>query len=58
MKALRNYFDKIKPDFEEGGKYHAFRSVYEGFESFVYRMESIVFSTLFKIRLYLVKIIS
>lgn len=36
MKALRNYFDKIKPDFEEGGKYHAFRSVYEGFESFLF----------------------
>ena len=26
MKALRNYLDKIKPNFEEGGKLHAFRS--------------------------------
>ena len=24
MKALRNYLDKIKPNFEEGGKFHAF----------------------------------
>ena len=23
MKALRNYLDKIKPNFEEGGKFHA-----------------------------------
>ena len=22
MKALRNYLDKIKPNFEEGGKYN------------------------------------
>ena len=36
MKALRNYLDKIKPNFEEGGKYHAFRSVFEGFESFLF----------------------
>jgi len=25
MKALRNYLDKIKPNFEEGGKFHAFQ---------------------------------
>lgn len=36
MKALRNYLNKIKPNFEEGGKYHAFRSVFEGFESFLF----------------------
>ena len=36
MKSLRKYLDKIKPDFEEGGKHHAFRSVFEGFESFLY----------------------
>ncbi len=34
MKALRNYLDKIKPNFEEGGKLHAFRSVFDGFETF------------------------
>ncbi len=36
MKSLRNYLNKIKPDFEPGGKYHAFRSVFEGFESFLF----------------------
>ncbi len=36
MKALRNYLNKIKPNFEEGGKYHAFRSVFDGFESFLF----------------------
>lgn len=36
MSKLRNYLDKIKPDFEPGGKLHAFRSVYDGFETFLY----------------------
>lgn len=36
MKALRNYFNKIKPNFEEGGKLHAFRSVFDGFETFLF----------------------
>ena len=36
MKALRNYLDKIKPNFEEGGKLHAFRSVFDGFETFLF----------------------
>ena len=36
MKALREYLNKIKPNFEEGGKLHAFRSVFEGFETFLY----------------------
>ena len=36
MSALRNYLNKIKPQFENGGKLHAFRSVFEGFESFLY----------------------
>ena len=36
MKALRNYIDKIKPNFEEGGKYQAFRSVFDGFETFLF----------------------
>lgn len=36
MSALKKYFDKIKPDFEEGGKLHAFRSLYEGMESFLF----------------------
>lgn len=36
MKALRNYLNKIKPSFEEGGKFHAFRSVFDGFETFLF----------------------
>jgi len=36
MKALRNYLDKIKPQFEENGKLRAFRSVFEGFETFLF----------------------
>ena len=36
MKALRNYLDKKKPNFEEGGKLHAFRSVFDGFETFLF----------------------
>jgi len=36
MSVLRNYLNKIKPNFEEGGKLHAFRSVFDGFETFLY----------------------
>lgn len=36
MKALRNYLDKIKPNFEEGGKLAMFRSVFDGFETFMF----------------------
>ena len=33
---LRNYLNKIKPNFEKDGKLHAFRSVFDGFETFLY----------------------
>ncbi len=36
MKALRNYLNRIKPNFEPDGKLHAFRSVFDGFETFLY----------------------
>lgn len=36
MSALRKYIIKIKPNFQEGGKLHAFRSVFDGFETFLY----------------------
>lgn len=36
MSRLRNYLDKIKPQFEPGGKYQALQSVFEGFETFLY----------------------
>ena len=34
--SLRNYLDKIRPNFDEGGKLHAFKSVFDGFDSFLY----------------------
>ena len=34
MKALRNYLDKINTNFQEGGKLNAFRSEFDGFETF------------------------
>ncbi|MCQ2132335.1 MAG: NADH:ubiquinone reductase (Na(+)-transporting) subunit B [Bacteroidaceae bacterium] len=37
MMGLKKYIDQnIKPQFEEGGKYKAFRSVFDGFYTFMY----------------------
>ena len=36
MKALRNFLDKIKPSFEEGGKFSKLHSVYDGIETFLF----------------------
>ena len=36
MKSLRKFFDNIKPYVEEGGKFHAFRSLVDGFETFAF----------------------
>ena len=36
MSALRNYLNKIKPNFEKDGKLHAFHSLFDGFETFLY----------------------
>ena len=36
MKFLRNYLNDIKPNFEKGGKLHAFRSLFDGFETFLF----------------------
>lgn len=33
---LKEYIDKIRPNFEEGGKLHYLKSVFEGFETFLY----------------------
>lgn len=35
MNFIRNYFDKIRPNFEEGRKLSAFHSVFDGLESFL-----------------------
>ena len=34
--SLRKYIDKIKPQFEPGGKFSALQSVFDGFETFLY----------------------
>lgn len=36
MNALRKMLDKIKPTFSEGGKLSMFRSVFDGFETFLF----------------------
>lgn len=36
MRALRNYLNKIKPNFEKEGKLHVFQSLFAGLESFLY----------------------
>ncbi len=36
MKALRNYLDKIKPNFEEGGKFEKLYSTFEAFETLLF----------------------
>ncbi|MFH8142774.1 MAG: NADH:ubiquinone reductase (Na(+)-transporting) subunit B [Muribaculaceae bacterium] len=36
MKALKKLMDKARPSFEEGGRLHAFRSVYDGIDTFLF----------------------
>ncbi|MCM1518104.1 MAG: NADH:ubiquinone reductase (Na(+)-transporting) subunit B [Pseudoflavonifractor sp.] len=36
MKPLRNFLDRIRPQFEPGGKLHAFHSVFDGIDTFLY----------------------
>jgi Na+-transporting NADH:ubiquinone oxidoreductase subunit B len=36
LKALRNYLNRIKPQFEKGGKLSMFQSVFDGFETFLF----------------------
>lgn len=36
MKVLRNYLNRIKPNFEPGGKLQSMQSVFDGFETFLY----------------------
>ena len=36
MNKLRNLVDKIKPDFEKGGKFERLHSVFDGFETFLF----------------------
>jgi Na+-transporting NADH:ubiquinone oxidoreductase subunit B len=36
MKSLRNYLDRVKPQFEKGGKFEKLHSTFEAFESFLF----------------------
>ena len=36
LKKLHNIVEKLRPHFEEGGKLHAFHSVFDGFETFLF----------------------
>lgn len=36
MKSLRKFLDKIKPEFEKGGKFEKFRSTFDAFETFLF----------------------
>ncbi len=36
MKALRNFIDNIKPNFEKGGRYEKWMPIFESFETFLY----------------------
>ncbi len=43
MKALRNYLDKIKPNFEKGGKYEKLQSTFDAIETFLYVPKKVTF---------------
>jgi len=43
MNSLRKKLDKLKPNFEEGGRFSKLRSVFEGFESFLFVSNKVTF---------------
>ncbi|HPC98369.1 MAG TPA: NADH:ubiquinone reductase (Na(+)-transporting) subunit B [Bacteroidales bacterium] len=43
MKFLREKIDKIKPHFTEGGRFSKLRSVFEGFETFLFVPDTVTF---------------
>jgi Na+-transporting NADH:ubiquinone oxidoreductase subunit B len=43
MKALRNYIDKIKPQFEKGGKFEKLHSTFDAFETFLFVPNHVTF---------------
>ncbi len=36
MKFLKRFLDRVRPDFEEGGRFQSLRSVYDGFDTFLF----------------------
>ncbi len=43
MKGLRNYIDKIKPQFEKGGRFEKLQSTFEAFETFLFVPNNVTF---------------
>jgi len=43
MKALRKYVDKIKPQFEKGGKFEKLHSTFDAFETFLFVPDTVTF---------------
>jgi Na+-transporting NADH:ubiquinone oxidoreductase subunit B len=43
MKAIRNYIDKIKPQFQKGGKFEKFESTFDAFETFLFVPDKVTF---------------
>ncbi|NLA49525.1 MAG: NADH:ubiquinone reductase (Na(+)-transporting) subunit B [Bacteroidales bacterium] len=43
MDSLRKQLDKLRPHFYEGGRFQKFRSVFEGFESFLFVPDKVTF---------------
>jgi Na+-transporting NADH:ubiquinone oxidoreductase subunit B len=43
MDSLKKKIDKIKPNFQPGGKFEKFRSVFEGLESFLFVPDKVTF---------------
>ncbi|HEY9113377.1 MAG TPA: NADH:ubiquinone reductase (Na(+)-transporting) subunit B [Bacteroidales bacterium] len=43
MKALRDFIDKIKPQFEKGGKFEKLHSTFEAFETFLFVPDKVTF---------------
>jgi Na+-transporting NADH:ubiquinone oxidoreductase subunit B len=43
MNSLRKKIDKIKPHFSEGGRFSKLRSVFEGFESFLFVPDTVTY---------------
>jgi Na+-transporting NADH:ubiquinone oxidoreductase subunit B len=39
--GLRNFFDRIEPNFVKGGKYEKFFPIYEMVESFIYTPKTV-----------------
>lgn len=44
MKGLRRYLDKIKPQFEKGGRYEKLQSTFDAFETFLFVPDKVTFS--------------